>query len=373
MNELYEALENCLQAITNGQTMESALAGYPQLGSELRPLLMVSILARSSRQLIVLDHVKRRGRVRLLQHAAEMRSAKNGFLHRRIPGLSRALIALAMVGTLALTSTGIVSASSAALPGDRLYPVKRTWEDVRLFFVFDSQDHNLLESEYEQERLNEIDDLLGKKQAAPISFTGLVTRQVDGQWMVSGIPVSVPAATDPTMISEGAPVLITGRTNSDGFVEAQQIQLIQPGSPLPPLEPSDDLEQKDNGGPVAPTVTVGTAGPSGHGPQNSTGGYRSYQFSGIVQSMKKDVWVINGQSVNTNQAAMTGNIKVGSTVKFNGYFETDGTFVVTTLEDINTGVKNPQRNDSGGNSSENNGHNQSGGGEGDDGGEDSGH
>jgi hypothetical protein len=374
MNELHEALENCLKAIKNGQTMESALAGYPQLGSELRPLLKISNLARSSRQLIVLDHVKRRGRVRLLQRAAEMRSAKNGLLQWRIPGLSRAVITLGLVGALALTSTGIVSASSGSLPGDQLYPVKRTWEGVRLFFVFNPQDHDLLESEYDQERLNEIDDLLVKKQAAPISFTGLVTRQVDGQWTVSGIPVSVPAATDSTMISEGAPVLITGRTNGDGFVEAQQIHLIQPGGPLPPLEPSEDLEQKDNGGPVSTPGIVSTVSPSGQGSQNSNQGYKSYQFSGVVQSMGKDVWVINGQSVNTNRAAMIGNIKVGSDVKFNGYFESDGTFVVTTLEDINTdNNKNPKRNDSGGSSGGNTGQNQPGGGEGGDSGEDTGH
>lgn len=376
MTELYEALENCLQDLKNGQTLESALAGYPQLGSELRPLLKVSILARSARPLIVLDSVKRRGRLRLLQHAAEMRTAKNGSLHRRIPGLTRAAITLGLIGALALTSTGIVSASSGTLPGDQLYPVKRTWEGVRLFFVINPQQRDLLESEYEQERLNEIDDLLGKKQAASISFTGLVTRQVDGQWTVSGIPVSVQAATNPTTISEGAPVLITGRTNRDGFVEAQQIQLIQPGGPLPPLEPSDDLEQKDNGSPVSPTVTVGTANPSGQGSQNSTPGYKSYQFSGVVQSMEKNVWVINGQSVDTDKAAMTGNIRVGSTVKFNGYFESDGTFVVTTLEDINTDNKNPKRNDSGGDSAGNTGQNQpggGGGGEGGDSGEETGH
>jgi hypothetical protein len=156
-------------------------------------------------------------------------------------------------------------------------------------------------------------------------------------------------------------------------VEAQQIQLIQPGGPLPPLEPSENLEQKDNGSPVSTPVIVNTANPSGQGSQDSTQGHKSYQFSGVVQSMEKDVWVINGQSINTNQAAMTGNIKVGSAVKFNGYFETDGTFVVTTMEDINSVNKNPQRNDSGGNSSGNTGQNQPGGGEGGDSGEETGH
>jgi hypothetical protein len=379
-NELSEALENCLQAIKKGQSLEAALARYPKLAPELRPLLKTSILARSSRQLVILETVKRRGRMRLLQRAAEMRSAMEITPRRRIPTFSRVAITLGLVGMLVLTSTGFVSASSGALPGDQLYPVKRTWEGVRLFFVFSPQEHDILTSEFDQERLNEIDELLVKGQAAPITFTGLVTRQVDGQWMVSGIPVSVSNSSNSSLVTEGAPVTITGITRGDGVVEAQQIQLIKPGAPLPPFEPSENgepnsREEQDNGAVLPTPHIVATANPSGSGSENSTQAHKSYQFTGVVQSIKKDVWVINGQSVNTNQAAMTGNIKIGSVVKFNGYFNPDGTFVVTSLEDNTNDNKIQHRNDSSGSSSGSgtNGNEQPGGGEGGDSGDDSGH
>ncbi len=375
MNELSDALENCLQEIEEGQGMETILARYPDLESKLRPLLEVSVQARSLRKLAVPEDVKRRGRVRLLQQAAEMRESKRVSHTIRTPNFSRAFITLGLVGALVLTSTGFVSASSGALPGDQLYPVKRTWEGVRLFFVFNPQEHDLLESEFDQERLNEIDELIGKKQTAPITFTGLVTRQADGQWLVSGIPVSVASSTSPSFsaISDGAPVTIIGNTRSDGVVEAQQIQLLQPGGPLPPFEPSENNEpinggEQEDGNAASTPVPVITQAPPVTGSQNSTG-QKSYQFSGVVQSMKGNVWVINGQSVYTDQAEITGVIKVGFVVKFDGNFDSDGKFVVTTVEDISGGNSNSHRNNSGGNSSGSSGsgsgdHEQPGGGEG---------
>ncbi len=375
MNELSDALQNCLQGIEDGQAMETVLARYPDLESKLRPLLELSVQARSLSEPGVPEDVKRRGRVRLLQQAAGMRESKRVPHTLRIPNFSRAIITIGLVGVLVLTSTGFVSASSGALPGDQLYPVKRTWEGVRLFFVFNPQEHDLLESEFDQERLNEIDELIGKKLTASITFTGLVTRQADGQWLVSGIPVSVVSSTSPSFsaISDGAPVTIVGNTRSDGVVEAQQIQLLQPGGPLPPFEPSENNEpisggEQEDGNAATTPVPVITQAPPVVGSQNSTG-QKSYQFSGVVQSMKGNVWVINGQSVYTDQAEITGVIKVGSVVKFDGNFDSGGRFVVTTVEDISGGNSSPHRNNSGGNSSGSSGsgsgdHEQPGGGEG---------
>jgi uncharacterized membrane protein YgcG len=380
MNELADALETCLRALEEGQSVEAALAQHPDFESELRPLLESSLLARGSRQLVIPEEVKRRGRAHLLQRAAEMRESKRGSHRRMIPIFPRAVIALGLVAVLVLTSTGFVSASSGALPGDQLYPVKRTWEGLRLFFVLNPEGHDLLESQFDQERLDEIDELLGKKQTAPISFTGLVSRQADGQWLVSGIPVSVTEATvlSTNAISDGAPVMIMGITRSDGVVQAEHIQLLQPGGPLPPFEPSENSEptgsgeQEDAGAASTPVVVV-TPSLSATGSQKSAQGQKTYQFSGVVQSMKGEVWIINGQSVQMDQADKTGNIKIGSVVRFYGYFGSDGKFVVTTVQVKSSGNSNSQRNDSGSNTSGNSGnnsgdHEQPGGGGGESGG-----
>jgi uncharacterized membrane protein YgcG len=375
MIELHDALEDCLQALADGQELESVLGRYPGLEHELRPLLEASILAGVSRQIAIPDGVKRRGRARLLQVAAEMRDANRKPTPRMIPGFTRLALTLGLVGTLVLTSTGFVSASSGTLPGDQLYPVKRTWEGVQLFFAFNLEERDLLESQFEQERLDEIGGLLGLKKAAPIAFTGLVTRKVDDTWDVSGIPVSVSnvASSPAGVIPDGAPVMITGVTRSDGVVDAQNIQLLQPGGPLPPLGPSErgdstpEVEQ-ESGNPLPTPFVVVTATSSAPANLVPTQEQKTYQFSGVVQSMKNNVWIINGQNVSMDQAGDTSGIKIGSVVIFDGYYGSDGKFDVTKVEiksgdNLNKPQKNTGGNGSGGSDSGSGYHGGSGGGD----------
>ncbi|MBI3739338.1 MAG: hypothetical protein HY258_09865, partial [Chloroflexi bacterium] len=170
-NKLYDALENSLSALEQGQELDAVLARYPDLAAELRPMLETSLHARTMSGVPVSGDVQRRGRSRLLQRAAEMREAKKS-KRRIIPMFPRMALTLGLVGVLVLSSTGLVSASSGALPGDQLYPVKRTWEGVRLLFVFNPGGRDLLESQYEQERLDEIDELLAKGRSASVIFAG---------------------------------------------------------------------------------------------------------------------------------------------------------------------------------------------------------
>ena len=359
MNELHNALEDCLQAIDDGQKIESVLARYPGFEKELRPLLEVSLQARDSGNFVISEAVKHRGRVRLLQRANELRKVSGVSRRRMIPLFPRLAMALGLVGILVLTSTGFVSASSGTLPGDQLYPVKRTWEGVRLFFAFNSGEHDLLESQFEQERLDEIGGLLGKKIAAPIEFTGLVTRQANGRWQVSGIPVSVTGATNSpgSGIPDGAPVTVVGITRSDGVVEAQKVQLLQAGGPLPPFGLSENRGSTSNGeiedGNNLTTPVAVIPGLSIPGSQKST--QQTYQYSGVVQSQHNGVWVINGQSVSIDQAVAAGGIKVGSAVRFEGYYGEDGKFIITKVEIKSNDNLDKPKKDNGGAGSGNNG------------------
>ena len=356
MNDLYNALENCLQGLDEGQKMDAVLAHYPEKELELRQLLEVSLLARNSGQFVISEAVKQRGRVRLLQSANELRKV-NGASHRRmIPFIPRMAIALGLVGILALTGTGFVSASSGTLPGDQLYPVKRSWEGVRLFFAFSAQERNLLESQFDQERLDEIGGLLGKRKAAPIEFTGLVTKQTNNIWQVSGIPVTfTDSASSPTgAIQDGVPVMVIGITSIDGVVEAQKVQVLQPGGPLPPFGLSENSEslpdgEQEGGDTVSTPVAVATPSLTVPRPQAPAQAQKSYQFSGVVQSMLKDVWVINGQSVYMDQADVIAGIKIGSVVIFDGYFYTGGKFIVTKAEVKSSDNLNKLQKGTGGN------------------------
>ncbi len=352
MNE-YDILEECLKALDNGQTVESVLARYPDRARELRPLLNTAIRAGTLGGVPVPEQFQKRDRNRLIRRAAEMRESKRP-ARRMILLFPRLAVLLGVIGALILSSTGLVSASGSSIPGDQLYPVKRTWEGVRLLFVFTSQEREILQSQYEQERLNEADELLNMgRSSTRVTFSGVVTQQQDGSWKVSGIPVSVSNSTTlpKGTITDSAPVVVTGITRSNGVVEAQEIQLLQPGAPLPPFEPEGSGERDSSNPasmstPITPAMPTGSPMPQPSAPQDQ---HSSYEFSGIVESMQNNVWTINGQSVRMDQARVNGDAQIGSSVKFQGYYDTNGEFIVYELDVTSSGdSSSSRRNDNGG-------------------------
>jgi hypothetical protein len=83
------------------------------------------------------------------------RVARQPWLVRALP----TLLGATLVAALALGSLGVAQASAAALPGDRLYSVKRGFEELRLALTLDpSSDADLL-GEFADVRLNEIESL----------------------------------------------------------------------------------------------------------------------------------------------------------------------------------------------------------------------
>lgn len=119
------ALEECLEQLRTGEaTVEQCLQRYPELQTQLSPMLMAAA------QVQELGEFKPRPEFRM-----QTRAMLHGYMRaspRRRPSFSSGLLRLATslgVVVLALVSTGAALAQSA-LPGDPLYPVKLTTEQV---------------------------------------------------------------------------------------------------------------------------------------------------------------------------------------------------------------------------------------------------
>ena len=250
MNNLYDVLDICLQELEDGADLESVLARYPDSARELRPILDASIKART-RSVAVSDpspEVIRRGRAKLLQRAAEMREAKIAPRRRMISLFQRLAISFTLTALFLASGTGLVGASSTALPGENLYPVKLTWENLRLFFTFDHESRVVLEHTFENERLHEINELLVEGRHETIRFSG-VYMEVNGQIYVSGIRIVILDTTvlPADILQNGAAVIVTGRTNAEGFVEAESIVLLPAGTIVPPGQPLEvETEHNQN-------------------------------------------------------------------------------------------------------------------------------
>jgi hypothetical protein len=363
MNNIFDTLEICLQELEDGADLEAVLSRYPDLAAELRPILNASMMARTMAAPAPSPEAVRRGRAKLLQRASEMREGKTAPTKRMIPIFQRLAISFTLTAFFLASGTGLVGASSKALPGENLYPVKRSWEDVRLFFTFNPNRKESLASEFESERLNEVSELLTEGRDETIQFAGIF-KQVNGITYVSGFAVLLP--TDLKSPADGAPVVITGKTNAQGFVEIESIQELPEGSVVPVGEPIEgDHESNSNSGSGSEdgaNSNSGSASESGaglgsgnetHNTSEATATpkseLQSFEVNGTLASVSSTSFVINGLTYYFDIAKIDGVLKPGAVVEVKGYYSTDGKFIVTEVK-VKDSVA--PRNSNGGNGNE---------------------
>lgn len=358
MTNLYDALEMCLKEIEQGADVDTVLFRHPELAAELRPILETSAKAKAMAVPAPSEDVMRRNRAKVLQHASELRERRSAPAPRRIWSvpLRRALVAFMVIALLSVSGTGLVRASSATLPGDNLYPVKRTWERLSLLLTFDPSGREALEFDYENERLRELSELLASGRSAKVDFAGYVTRQSGTEWRVSGITVFLSADTrlpgEPVVVGDA--VRVRGQTQSGG-VAAERIELLPSDSRLPQVD-DDELEieaekPKDSTKvpevePVKPSRTetpvpalIATATPE------------KVTIEGSVTSVQHNLIVINGIVMDLRFAEdVKGTPAVGAFAKAEGYRGADGIFIVIKIEfkTPSGGTVAPANNNSGG-------------------------
>ncbi len=359
-HKLYDALEICLQALKNGASLDSALARFPDLAPELRPLLKTSQRVHGKTIPVPSAQRMRSGRAQLLQQAAEMREARRPARRQSvIPFFQRLAIAASLSAVFLLSGTGLVQASSSSLPGENLYPVKRTWEDMRLLFVFTPEAREAMESQYDQERLNEVSELLRDGRVVSITFTGLVTADQNGNLLVSGVLVEITPQTvfSGDALVTGVAVTVTGQTEVNGHVIAASLQVLPPGVLVPTGEPAEEGSSEPNSnsspsiGPDNGNSFVSNDNEADGKPQNDAPGTGSGSFhiEGVVQFVQGNMWIIDGQTVYMDNVTLPTNITVGSNVEVKGYFAADGRFIVTRIDfknsDPDSGNQDGNNND----------------------------
>ncbi|GAB4461365.1 MAG: hypothetical protein Kow0070_18820 [Anaerolineales bacterium] len=361
----YEVLETCLKELENGADVETVLSRRPELADELRPILETALKARAIAAPPPSEAALRRNRARVLQRAAELRERKAipiipPLRRNWSASLRRVFVTLATLTLLFAGGNGLVRASSTTLPGDNLYPVKRTWEELAHFFVFDPQRREALELEHANERLEELAELLARGRTAKVDFSGYVTRQAGTEWLVSGIPVFLSA--DTRLIGEpiavGAAVRVRGQTQGAGVL-AERIELLPPGTRLP--EVNEDVEQeedKEAEEQIKPTPTptskvdAPTPAPTLTPTPTITATPAEASIEGVVTSIQNKLIVVNGIVLDTQFAEeIKGTPAVGAFAKAKGYYDAGGIFIVKKIEfippaSISAPTPTPRSNDS---------------------------
>jgi hypothetical protein len=216
-----DAFEICLNNMQVGASLDRALEGYPQWAGELRAMLEVA-QARRGR----FDPVPKAvlaSRARFLQAAAQ-RSRPSLNLFSFIP-LHFGLVSVILLLVFLFGGATTIAASAQALPGDRLYPVKRLTEQGRLLLVQAPAERIELEQHFDRERLAEVEALAEQRRGAEVSFAGSLEAAGEGQWRVENMLVHLaPHGQIIGMLEPGTVVQVDGTLQPNGVVLARRIE-----------------------------------------------------------------------------------------------------------------------------------------------------
>jgi hypothetical protein len=153
MNEFDNILDECLQRLLKGESIESCLARYPQYASELEPLLRTAHATLKAADIKPRPEFRDRARYQFQAALREMPAKeKHGFFSFLQPGMAT-VIGVAIV---LLAGGATVAAAGSSLPGGPLYQVKLATESVRLALTPSELGKAALNASFADERVDEI-------------------------------------------------------------------------------------------------------------------------------------------------------------------------------------------------------------------------
>ncbi len=152
-------IEESLEGLERGRSIEEILVEYPIHNETLRPVLATA----SGLLSLKIAHSVGTQSYSLEQFlsAASAKSAESVGNTRLVWSFGRrmAVSLSVMLILLFIVSLSLTLAAQAAVPGDALYGIKMTVEDIRLALVRERIGRDRLKSEFNQNRIEELEEL----------------------------------------------------------------------------------------------------------------------------------------------------------------------------------------------------------------------
>ncbi len=158
--ELEMILDQCVEDLRNGKSVEECLQKYPSHRVQLKPLLeMAQAIERvptpAPRSQLISETLVEVGR-----EIGRYRLGRNRSFFGIIFQQPRFAWALSIVFTLLFSVAGITTVASGSTPGDFLYPVKLVTEKIEFLLTFDSENKAELRITFSDRRMKEMKALL---------------------------------------------------------------------------------------------------------------------------------------------------------------------------------------------------------------------
>ena len=178
--KIEDILDNCLERLFKGESIEDCLRDYPWQASELEPLLKTSLaLLQKSAAIQPNPEFKAnvgsqlQGMLRAKRDKAEKKAM--GSIWRR-----RWAVAMSTVLVVLLAGIGTVAASADALPDESLYAVKLATEQARIALAFSGTDRVELHIQFAERRATEIAEMARQGESGEIpALTEQVANHLD--------------------------------------------------------------------------------------------------------------------------------------------------------------------------------------------------
>jgi hypothetical protein len=246
MSAIEPVLDQCIEEMRAGRSLEECLSDYPAQAEELRPYLVMAqqlleipgtqsneaeFIAGRQRMLSRLHHQHTQS-VSVVHSIESAASAIRSWIGKGVWKMNfhgRHLITVLLVCWLA--SIIVVKVSANDLPGSPLYAIKTGWERTRLALTFDQSARTALINQFQEERKREITSLVQLHRSQVVNFTGKLTQLSDHEWVVDGLSVRINAQT----AIHGSPIIgnlvtVVIQTAEDGTLLALQVApLTSPG------------------------------------------------------------------------------------------------------------------------------------------------
>ncbi|MBI2857191.1 MAG: hypothetical protein HYX95_02625 [Chloroflexi bacterium] len=173
MANIERILDECIDRLQQGDSIEQCLSRYPGEAAELEPLLRTAASLREAARLSPADHFKSRVRAQAL-FALQQACQKQPRPSRVRFGWARPLATVAAgVLAMAVVSAGTVAASADSLPGQPLYGVKTVVEKAQLAITPSEVGKAKLLAGFADKRVAEIAQLVDSGDVEQVKATSV--------------------------------------------------------------------------------------------------------------------------------------------------------------------------------------------------------
>jgi hypothetical protein len=170
-----QILDACIEQMQAGEALEDVLSQHPEHAEELRPLLgLTDELAALPDPEPSLNGLMRA----MTEHVTSETAVSRRVARQRVTIFARPVLLrlAASITIIFMLGWGAAAASSGAVPGDLMYPVKRFSEKVRLLITINEKDEAELRITFSERRLSEA---LKKHQQGGGIDDGLLVQMLD--------------------------------------------------------------------------------------------------------------------------------------------------------------------------------------------------